>query len=57
MPDNVEVKQCKDCGRDWEITESEKQRFIQKGYEIPKRCKECRAKRKAEKERELNGQR
>lgn len=37
---------CKQCGKEFEITESEAQFFKSKGLQLPKRCKECRAKNK-----------
>ena len=44
---------CKECGNEFELTEKEKKFFIDKGLELPKRCKECRLRRRAERE---NGQ-
>ena len=40
---------CKDCGRDFIITVEEQKRFKSLGFELPKRCCECRKKRKEEK--------
>lgn len=40
---------CKDCGRDFIITVEEQKRFKSLGFELPKRCYECRKKRKEEK--------
>ena len=40
---------CKDCGRDFIITAEEQKRFKSLGFELPKRCCECRKKRKEEK--------
>lgn len=40
---------CKDCGRDFIITADEQKRFKSLGFELPKRCCECRKKRKEEK--------
>lgn len=37
---------CKECGKEFELKEEEKQFFIDKKLEIPKRCKECRIKRR-----------
>lgn len=38
---------CKDCGVQYEITPNEEAFFNSKGFPLPKRCKECRAKKKA----------
>ena len=35
-------KQCVDCGRQFEITNREYDFYIDKGFDIPKRCKSCR---------------
>ena len=40
---------CKDCGRDFIITVEEQKRFKLLGFELPKRCCECRKKRREEK--------
>lgn len=40
---------CKDCGRDFIITVEEQKRFKLLGFERPKRCCECRKKRREEK--------
>lgn len=40
---------CKDCGRNFIITAEEQYRFKSLGFELPKRCYECRKKRKEEK--------
>ena len=40
---------CKDCGRDFEFTESEQEFYAEKGFtNEPGRCPECRAARKSE---------
>ena len=39
---------CVDCGGQYELTEENKKFFLDKGLMLPKRCKECRAKRKAQ---------
>lgn len=39
-------KCCKDCSKDFEITDEEQSFFNSKGLEIPSRCKECRRKRR-----------
>lgn len=44
---------CKDCGKEFELTEREVKWFEQKGLQSPKRCKECRIMRKEEKENQL----
>lgn len=37
---------CKDCGQDFPIKEEEITWYQSKGFEVPKRCKTCRDKRK-----------
>lgn len=44
--------QCKDCGKEFEITEGEKNFYLSKNLSLPKRCKDCRQKRKEEKLKE-----
>ena len=43
---------CKECGAEFLFTESENKFYLEKGFEIPKRCKECR--RNARKRRNEN---
>ena len=38
--------QCADCGRDFVITSNEQLFYGSKGFALPKRCKDCRKKRK-----------
>lgn len=40
---------CKQCGKEFEITEGEAEFYRSKGLNLPKRCKECRAENKAKK--------
>ena len=40
---------CIDCHKDFVFTAAEQQFYEEKGYDAPKRCKDCRSKRKAEK--------
>lgn len=37
---------CKECGKEFEIVEEEKNFYLSKGLELPKRCRECRIKRR-----------
>ena len=37
---------CADCGRDFAFTAEEQAFFREKGYNPPKRCKECRQAKK-----------
>lgn len=37
---------CKDCGKEFELTDAEQEWFKIKGFEFPKRCKECRQSKK-----------
>ena len=41
---------CKQCGKEFEITEREAEFFLSKGMKLPKRCKECRQANKIKKE-------
>jgi len=43
---------CKDCGAAFEITNGEKEFFEQKNFTLPKRCKTCRIKMRAQREAE-----
>lgn len=38
----------KDCRKQFEVTAGEQEFFAQKGFALPKRCKECRNRRKRE---------
>lgn len=38
---------CKDCGKEFTISPEEQKHFRAMGYELPKRCKDCRQIRKA----------
>ncbi len=40
---------CKDCGKEFTFTAGEQEFYNEKGFSNPVRCKECREKRKAEK--------
>lgn len=51
MTDEI-PRTCKDCGDKFTIEESEARWFEEKGMTLPKRCAECRKKRKAERESE-----
>lgn len=37
---------CSDCGEEFEYTDGEQEFYIQKGFNAPKRCSECRTKKK-----------
>jgi len=37
---------CADCGREFDFSAEEQRFFREKGFEPPKRCKECRQARK-----------
>ena len=41
---------CRDCGKEFTLTVGEQNFYEEKGFAEPVRCKECRDKRKAEKE-------
>jgi hypothetical protein len=40
--------QCAECGAIFEFSAEEQEFYAQKGYSSPKRCPECRARRKAQ---------
>ena len=40
---------CQDCGKKFEFSEREQEFYKEKGFSEPKRCKDCREKRKQEK--------
>jgi len=39
-------KVCKDCGWEFVITPKEQKKFLDKGYNMPERCEDCRDKRR-----------
>ncbi|HZS08600.1 MAG TPA: zinc-ribbon domain containing protein [Blastocatellia bacterium] len=48
MPDKQ--IECADCRRSFTVTEGEQEFFQSRGMSEPKRCKECRQARKAERD-------
>lgn len=44
---DVEKRVCKDCGAEFFISNRDKEFFKEKGFPLPKRCYNCRQKRKA----------
>lgn len=48
MPD--ETIKCADCGRDFIFTDRDKSFYEEKGFTPPKRCKNCRDAKKAERQ-------
>lgn len=44
------IRKCVDCGKAFEITDGEKGFYESKGLELPKRCPECRKRRREKKE-------
>ena len=46
---NYEIQQleCVECGKAFEFSVDDQEFYAKKGYSSPKRCPECRAKRKA----------
>ena len=44
MDDTTEAKilTCQDCGKEFEFSAEEQKFFADKGFEEPKRCKDCR---------------
>jgi Zn finger protein HypA/HybF involved in hydrogenase expression len=55
MEKNPVTLKCKDCGAEFEVSVGEQDWYAKKGWELPKRCKDCRAvartKRKKEEEK------
>jgi hypothetical protein len=41
---------CADCGRQFAFSAEDQRYFREKGFDPPKRCKECRAAKKAQRE-------
>jgi len=50
MPDKMLKCVEKGCGKEFIFTAGEQEFYATRGYEEPKRCKECREKRKADKD-------
>jgi hypothetical protein len=46
---------CVDCGRDFEFSAEEQAFFREKGFNPPKRCKECRQAKKAQRGQDDRG--
>ena len=44
-----EIHTCKDCGKIFFINAKEKDWYAKKSYQLPKRCKACRAERASQK--------
>ena len=40
------MAKCKECGKEFSISAEEEQFYISKRLELPKRCRECRIKRR-----------
>jgi hypothetical protein len=52
----AETIKCKDCGKEFEFSESEQQFYIAKGFDNrPKRCKPCRDKRRNDRDQSTAG--
>ena len=48
MSDQDQTIACKDCRVDFVFTAGEAQFYADKGFQIPRRCKSCRALKKAQ---------
>lgn len=48
------VRKCVNCNKPFTITSSHAKWFLDRGLELPKRCKECRTRRRNEKEENSN---
>ena len=57
MPETLtdKLKRCLECGKKFIFAIGEQEWFAQRGFEDPRRCKECREKRKAEAARKNAG--
>lgn len=49
--------QCTECGVTFEFSAEEQDFYAKKGYSSPKRCSECRARRKAQQNNNQGGYR
>lgn len=43
---NEKIIVCKDCGKEFIVTVGEQEFYIEKGFDLPKRCQSCREARK-----------
>ena len=48
-------QKCIDCGANFTITDGEKTFFESKGFTMPKRCVDCRRKKKEQRQNEGRG--
>lgn len=46
------TNECIDCGREFTLTDGEVSFYNSKGFDLPKRCVDCRRKRKAQREQD-----
>lgn len=46
MAEGKIIIKCKDCGETFDVYEKEQAWYKERGFEIPKRCKKCREKKK-----------
>lgn len=44
--EDVITVECIDCGRTFDLTKEEQDWYKEKGFAMPKRCKECRKERR-----------
>lgn len=44
--EDVITVECIDCGRTFDLTKEEQGWYKEKGFALPKRCKECRKERR-----------
>lgn len=49
------IVKCLDCNKPFTISPNHEKWFMDKGLELPKRCRECRNKRRSRKEVKDNG--
>lgn len=50
MAENIKAK-CKECSKEFEITPGEQEFYKGKGWELPKRCADCRKKLRGKKKK------
>ena len=51
----AEIVECVDCGQTFLLGASEQRFYRERGLELPKRCKDCRSKRRYERQSGMRG--
>jgi hypothetical protein len=47
---STEIRVCRDCQAEFEIDDGQREWFLQRCLELPRRCPDCRAQRRAAKQ-------